>query len=183
MIKNHILVVAGSFVIDFDRYEDDRGFFQEIFSTHRYSPEFPEVAQVNISHSNKNVIRGMHVAPFAKLCTCIRGSLWDVVADVRKDSPTFGNYYGVWLTEENKKQLYVPSGCAHGFFAAEDNTILCYQQDGLYNPKFECEIHYKDPTLQIAWPNAQEYIVSEKDQNAKDLQSALAFLNSKKNSP
>jgi dTDP-4-dehydrorhamnose 3,5-epimerase len=176
MIKNEIQTIAGSYIIEIDRYDDDRGFFQEIFSTTRYSPEFPEIAQINVSCSNKNVIRGLHVAPFAKLCTCIRGSLFDVVADVRKGSPTFGNWFGLWLTESNRKQLFVPNGCAHGFYSAEDNTILCYQQDGLYSPKFECEIHFQDPTLGISWPAADNYIVSAKDQAARDLNAALQFL-------
>ena len=176
MQKTPVSNILGSYVIEIDRYLDERGFFQEVFSTARYAPEFPEVAQTNISYSHKNVIRGLHVAPFAKLCTCIRGSLYDVVADVRKDSPTFGNWFGVWLTESNQKQLFVPTGCAHGFFSAEDNTILCYQQDGLYSPKFEHEIHFQDPTLGIVWPEVESYIVSAKDQAAKDLQTVLNLL-------
>lgn len=173
MQKTPVSNILGSYVIEINRHVDERGFFQEIFSTARYAPEFPEVAQTNISYSHKNVIRGLHVAPFAKLCTCIRGSLYDVVADVRKDSPTFGNWFGVWLTESNQKQLFVPTGCAHGFFSAEDNTILCYQQDGLYSPQFEHEIHFQDSILNIQWPEADKYILSDKDKAAKDLKSLL----------
>lgn len=181
MQKTPIQEVDGAYVIEIDRYVDNRGYFQEIFSTARYAPEFPEIAQTNISFSDKNVVRGMHVAPFAKLCTCLRGRLFDVVADVRKDSPTFGNWFGLWLDETNKKQLFVPTGCAHGFFSAEDNTILCYLQDGLYSPKFEYEIHFQDPTLNIQWPHADNYIVSEKDDAAKDFKSILTLIEQNSN--
>lgn len=170
--------VDGVFVYEFDRFKDARGYFEEIFRETRY---LLPCRQINISRSAKNVIRGMHVVPFAKLCTCIRGSLWDVVADVREDSPTFGKWFGVWLTEENCTQLYIPPGCAHGFFASENDTLLCYLQDATYNPGVEREINWRDPTLNIQWPTPGfipdsfpnppcltpgEYIISDKDQRA-----------------
>jgi dTDP-4-dehydrorhamnose 3,5-epimerase len=165
MKKTPISNINDSYIIELDRFNDDRGYFQEIFSFSQ-NKEFSEVAQINISKSKKNVIRGLHVANFAKLCTCVSGSLFDVVADVRENSSTFGKWFGVWLTEENKKQLFVPAGCAHGFFSEKDDTILCYQQSGLYNKKFEFEINYKDPFLSIEWPKADFYILSEKDKLA-----------------
>jgi dTDP-4-dehydrorhamnose 3,5-epimerase len=95
--------------------------------------------------------------------------LFDVVADVRPGSPTYKKWFGVWLDEKNLKQLFIPAGCAHGFFSAEDDTILMYSQDGLWNSDFEYEIHWKDPSLAISWPEAENYILSEKDQKAKFL--------------
>lgn len=162
---HHVEKITGAFVVEVDRFYDDRGFFQEVFSRNKHE-DLPGISQVNISQSYKNVVRGLHVAPFSKLCTCIRGRLFDVVADVRRGSPTFGNWYGVWLDENNHKQLFVPSGCAHGFFAAENDTILLYQQDGLYRPDLEKEVHWQDPTLAVEWPKAESYIVSIKDQKA-----------------
>lgn len=169
MHKTPVQQVLGAHVIEFDRYDDPRGYFQEVFSTARYEETMFHVSQVNVSCSHMNVVRGMHIAPFAKLCTCIRGSLFDVVADVRRGSPTFGQWYGVWLTEHNRKQLYVPPGCAHGIFVAENDTLLMYAQNGLYDPKVEKTVHWRDETLAIVWPEAEDYIVSDKDKLAKGL--------------
>ena len=169
MIRKEIPRIKDCYVVEFERHIDDRGFFQEVYSKKHYQMD---VLQTNVSYSNKNVIRGLHVAPFAKLCTCIRGKLFDVVADVRKDSPTFGQWFGIWLDESDFYQLYVPAGCAHGFFAAEDNTILLYQQDGIRGnvPLDEFEIHFQDPFFGIDWPKT-EYILSEKDSKAKNYDS------------
>jgi dTDP-4-dehydrorhamnose 3,5-epimerase len=166
MIRTNIPEVKDCYIIRFDRHVDNRGYFQEVFSRKNYQMD---VLQTNVSYSDKNVLRGLHVAPFAKLCTCIRGRLFDVVADVRKDSPTFGKWFGIWLAETEFYQLYVPAGCAHGFFSAEDNTILLYQQDGIRGniALDEYEIHFQDPLFGINWPEA-EYILSEKDKKAKN---------------
>lgn len=169
MKKIPVTQVDGAYVIEIDRHNDRRGYFQEVFSSVRYDANLPHVAQINLSLSHKNVVRGLHVAPFGKLCTCVRGSLFDVVADVRKGSPTFGGWHGVWLTEHNCKQLYVPPGCAHGFFAAENDTLLLYEQDGLYDPATDQVINWQCPRLGIAWPKAEEYILSDKDRLAVGL--------------
>lgn len=174
MEKTPIPEIQGAFVIEICRFPDNRGFFQEMFSKSNYSPDFTEVAQTNLSYSRKNVVRGLHVAPYAKLCTCIKGRLLDVVADVRKESPTFGNWFGVWLTDMNRKQLLVPAGCAHGFLSAEDDTILCYHQSGNYDPKSEFEIHFQDPDLNILWPKLDEYVLSNKDKNANSFRKFLS---------
>ena len=165
MKKTLISEVAGAFVLDINRYADNRGYFQEVYSVAK--DQYPlSCYQINVSYSHKGVVRGMHVVPFAKLCTCVRGSLFDVVADVRPDSATFLHWYGVWLTEENHRQLFIPANCAHGFFAAEDNTILLYLQDGTYAPNTEREINWQDPQLGIKWPVVEEYILSDKDRQA-----------------
>lgn len=165
MRRTLISEVEGAFVLEFDRFSDNRGYFQEVYSVKKDEYCLPSY-QINVSCSKKNVVRGMHVVPFSKLCTCVQGSLFDVVADTRPHSPTYLGWYGVWLTEENRKQLFVPAGCAHGFFAGEDDTLLLYLQDGTYNPQTEQEVNWRDPQLNIVWPPATEYVLSEKDRQA-----------------
>lgn len=171
VIKTNIKEVKDACVYEIDRFADNRGYFQEIFSIAKYD-DF-NVAQVNISLSSKNVVRGLHVASFAKLCTCVKGRLFDVVADVRVGSETFGNWFGIWLDEFNCKQLFVPSGCAHGFFSETDDTILLYGQTGNYDPKLEFELNWQDSMIGIDWPYAENYVLSEKDLNAKYLGQIL----------
>lgn len=170
MKKTLIENVLGAFVCEVDRFHDERGYFQPLYKRSTYSDDIINILQTQISCSKKNVVRGLHVAPYGKLCTCVKGKLFDVVADVRPGSPTYKNWFGVWLTENNLKQLFVPAGCAHGFFSAEDDTILMYSQDGLWNPSFEPDIHWRDPSIAVSWPDADEYILSEKDQKAQFLQ-------------
>lgn len=156
--------VFGVYVFEIDRHEDERGYFQELYSTARNYPHLiGSDRQINFSLSHQNVVRGLHVAPFAKLCTCLRGRLYDVIADVRSGSPTYLKHYGIWLDENSRKQVFVPAGCAHGFFSAEANTILLYLQDGNYNPKIEQTINWRDSSLGIKWPAASNYILSERD--------------------
>lgn len=155
--------IAGCCVYEIKRHLDNRGCFQEIFSSRRY--DF-EPKQINVSFSKKNVIRGIHYATYPKLCTCVSGCLYDVVVDLRKESPTYLQWYGEWLTEENGKQMLVPARCGHGFFAGEENTILVYAQEGLYDPEKDVTIHWKDASIGIIWPEASEYILSEKDNDS-----------------
>lgn len=124
---------------------------------------------MNLSESHKHVVRGLHVASFGKLCTCVRGKLFDVVVDVRKGSPTFGKWIGVWLTMDNQSQLYVPPGCAHGFFAAQNETALLYAQDGLYDPADSRTLLWNDSQVGINWPECKEYILSDKDKDGHGL--------------
>lgn len=169
MKKTLIKEINDAFILEIDRYCDNRGYFQEMFSVDKYLNVAWRPAQINLSVSNKNVVRGLHVAPFSKLCTCVKGKLFDVIADVRKNSSTFGNWFGVWLDSNCCQQVYIPAGCAHGFFAAENETILLYQQDFPYTPSVEKEIHWQDPKLSIKWPEADSYTLSEKDQKAQCL--------------
>lgn len=173
MRKIPIKEVEGAYLIELDRHDDNRGSFQELFSSIRYDANLPHVAQTNLSRSHKGVVRGLHVAPFAKLCTCVSGSMFDVIADVRSGSKTEGKWFGVWLDGKGGLQVYVPPGCAHGFFAAENDTLLLYNQDGLYNPSLEWGVHWRDPTLAVEWPVADEYILSEKDKQAKEWRNVV----------
>ena len=160
--------VHGAFVVESDRHEDDRGWFQELYSTAKAYPHLiGRERQINMSSSKAGVVRGMHVAPFAKLCTCVRGCVYDVVADLRQNSATYLNWYGIWLNEDDNKQLFVPSGCAHGFFSSRDDTLFMYLQDGTYNPAVETQVNWRDPKIGIKWPHAQEYLLSAKDKYAE----------------
>ncbi len=162
--------VAGVFIIEGDKHSDDRGWFQELYST---AGKFPHLIgkerQLNLSCSKKGTVRGMHVASFAKFCTCVKGRVYDVVADLREKSPTYMKWFGIWLDSESLKQIFVPAGCAHGFFALEDDSMFLYLQDGTYAPNNEKQINWRDPKLGISWPYAQEYILSDKDKNAEML--------------
>ena len=155
--------VRDSVVIELPRFNDERGFFEELYSLKRL-PNF-SCMQVNCSRSKKNVLRGMHITPFSKLVHCVKGRIFDVVADMRKDSETYLRWHGVELTEDNRLSLYIPSNCAHGFLALEE-SIVVYAQDGLYDPKIESSVHYA--SLGIDWPGT-DFIVSEKDAKAKPL--------------
>jgi dTDP-4-dehydrorhamnose 3,5-epimerase len=171
MEKTYLQEIHGAVIIGFNRHKDNRGYFQEIYNSEKANScweFFPPLGaqQINLSQSKANTIRGLHVAPYSKLVTCLKGRIFDVVADVRKWSPTCGNWYGVWLTERNQKQLLVPRGCAHGFFAENDESVLLYAQDGNYAPEKEYGINWKDPRIQVVWPEAKEYHLSDKDRNA-----------------
>jgi dTDP-4-dehydrorhamnose 3,5-epimerase len=160
-----IAQVEGAFELTLSRHWDNRGFFQELFSTNHYP--FTNFKQVNVSCSSQNVIRGIHKTPFGKLCSCLEGELCDIIVDLRPESPTYKNWYKVWLTAGNSKQIYIPPNCGHGFFASQTPTLLLYLQEDTYNPAVEETINWKDPTLAIAWPPAKKhYIVSDKDNNA-----------------
>jgi dTDP-4-dehydrorhamnose 3,5-epimerase len=155
-------------LIDPAIFVDDRGLFFEgynklLFETNNFSTNF---IQDNISVSKKNVVRGLHFQnpPYAqgKLVSVLQGSVMDVVVDIRKSSPTFGQYYAIELNATTKKIMYVPPGFAHGFAALEDNTIFSYKCTNVYNKNSEGGILYNDPQLNIDW-KIDNPIVSEKD--------------------
>jgi dTDP-4-dehydrorhamnose 3,5-epimerase len=155
--------VQDSIVVQLPRFNDERGFFEELYSLSKL-PNF-SCMQVNCSRSKKNVLRGMHIVPFAKLVHCVKGKIFDVVVDMRKDSETHLQWHGVELNEDNQLSLYIPHNCAHGFLALEE-SIVVYAQDGLYDPTTEYSVHYS--SLGIEWPGT-DFIVSEKDAKARTL--------------
>ena len=143
------LPVHGASVTTFDRYGDSRGFFNELYNETTYDGSLcKEWKQVSFSSSGKHALRGLHCSPYGKFITCVRGAFYDVIADFREDSPTFGRWCGVLLTEHNKKQAYVPAGCGHGFFTFEDNTCALYLQEGTFNPPGEADTHPFDSLFQ-----------------------------------
>ena len=150
---------------------DHRGYFVETYRKDKleeflgYSIDF---CQDNESKSKKGVLRGLHyqLPPYAqtKLVRVIKGKVLDVAVDIRKGSPTFGEYVAVELSEENKKQLLVPRGFAHGFVVLEDDTIFAYKVDSYYSPECDRGIAYNDPDIAIDWQLPQEeLLLSEKD--------------------
>lgn len=158
-------------VLDAKVFHDERGFFMETYSKRDFQSIGiqDEFVQENHSRSEKNVIRGLHFqderAPMAKLVRCTRGKIFDVAVDIRSNSETFGKWFGIELSEDNKKMLYIPVGFAHGFQTLTDLTEVQYRQTSYYNPKAEKNISWDDPELNISWP-ITDPTLSERDQNA-----------------
>lgn len=151
-------------------FADARGFFCETYNEKKYSDAGIGVkfVQDNQSKSSYGVVRGLHyqLNPHSqsKLVSVVRGAVWDVAVDLRSSSPTFGQWYGVELTEENHLQFFIPQGFAHGFSVLSETAVFTYKCDNLYNPALERGILFNDKALNIDWkiPESQ-YVVSEKD--------------------
>jgi len=153
-------------------FKDNRGYFMESYNQQNINKLLGNVnfVQDNESESSRGVLRGLHFQkpPYtqAKLVRCLKGSVLDVVLDLRKDSKTYGIFETISLTEENKKQLFIPKGFAHGFIVLSKSAIFSYKVDNYYNPDSECGILWSDLDLNIDWKiNKNEIIVSEKDKN------------------
>jgi dTDP-4-dehydrorhamnose 3,5-epimerase len=166
------ITVCDAWICEVPRFKDHRGHFQELFSQRRL-PKF-ECRQINCSVSQRRVLRGLHIAPFGKLVHCVKGSIFDVVVDVRIGSATFGKWYGMELNETNHKSLFIPPECAHGFLGLCDENIVIYAQDGLYDPVSERSLRYNDPAIGITWPICEGLIISNKDMEAPFLDSLYA---------
>ena len=149
-------------------FGDERGYFQETYkeSDFREAGLDYSFVQDNQSRSRKGVLRGLHFQrnfPQAKLVRVIEGEVFDVVVDIRKGSRTFGKWYGVLLSDTNRKQLMVPRGFAHGFLVVSDYATLCYKCDELYHPEDEGGIIWNDPDIGIEWPFTEGLTLSDKD--------------------
>jgi dTDP-4-dehydrorhamnose 3,5-epimerase len=161
--------LEGLIIIEPSVFTDDRGFFMETYSKKVFAENGinVEFVQDNHSRSTKGVFRGLHFQkpPFAqdKLVRCTHGEVLDVVVDIRKDSPTFGQYESVLLSEENKKMVYIPQGFAHGFLVLSDIADFQYKCGNFYNKESESGILWNDPELKIDWPQIDNIILSEKD--------------------
>jgi len=150
-------------------FKDTRGYFLESYNKEKLASYINnDFVQDNESCSQKGVLRGLHfqLPPFtqAKLIRVIKGRILDVVVDIRKDSKTFGEYYKIELNEDNKYQLYVPVGFAHGFVCLEDDTIINYKCSKFYKPKSEVSLLWNDKTLNIDWLTTSPTL-SDKDKN------------------
>ena len=151
--------LAGVFVVELDRKADDRGFFARAFcrdELREHGVDFNAV-QANISHSDrKGTLRGMHYQAEPvnepKFIRCVRGSFWDVIIDMRPDSPTYLQHFGVELSAENGRAICVPDRCAHGNQSLEDHSELLYLMGGIYTPGYERGVRYDDPAVGIEWP-------------------------------
>ena len=171
--------IEGLIIIIPKVFSDDRGYFMETYHADRYKEAgLPaSFVQDNESQSTRGVIRGLHyqLNPYSqgKLVRVIKGSVFDVAVDLRKNSLTFGQWFGVELTAENKKQFFIPQGFAHGFSVLSDVAIFTYKCDQYYNPQQERGIIYNDPDLNIDWKIPDfEANVSEKDMKNKSLREA-----------
>jgi dTDP-4-dehydrorhamnose 3,5-epimerase len=164
--------IPGLLVIEPQVFRDERGYFIESYNQQKLIDAGIQTVfvQDNESKSVRGTIRGLHyqLDPYSqtKLVRVIKGSVFDVAVDLRKGSPTFGQWYGIELNEENKTQFYIPQGFAHGFSVLSETAVFAYKCDRIYNPGAERGICYNDPSLQIDWRiSEKEAIVSNKDLN------------------
>jgi dTDP-4-dehydrorhamnose reductase/dTDP-4-dehydrorhamnose 3,5-epimerase len=153
---------------------DSRGYFQELFHEHKY-PEVVKpssgISQISLSHSVRGVLRGIHRSKYSKLVTAIRGTVYDVVVDLRTNSPTYLRWCAIILSSVNRNQLHIPAGCGHGFLCLQDSDVL-YLQGGCFNPRSELDVSPFDANLDIYWPKLEDidtYIMSDKDKRAPNL--------------
>jgi len=163
--------LKGCFIIEPSVLNDPRGYFFESFNQSKFNEligKTIDFVQDNESFSSKGVLRGLHFQTGAyaqaKLVRVVKGTVLDVVVDMRKESPTFSKHFSIELSEDNKRQLFVPRGFAHGFIVLSETAIFSYKCDNFYNKESEQGLRYDDPSLAIDWRlPANEFIVSEKD--------------------
>ena len=172
--------IAGLWIIDPLIIKDERGYFIESYKKKEFEQNIGKVdfIQENESKSFFGVFRGFHYqegeAAQAKLVRVIQGKVWDIVIDIRQSSSTFGKYVAVELSEENKRQLFIPRGFAHGFLVLSETAVFSYKVDNIYSPKHERTINCMDPDLAVQWPLDQSQIrLSEKDRSGKRLKEMV----------
>ncbi|NLT10162.1 MAG: dTDP-4-dehydrorhamnose 3,5-epimerase [Ruminococcus sp.] len=160
--------IKGVYIIDVKTYGDNRGYFMETYKESDFKAAGLDYnfVQDNQSSSRKGVLRGLHFQkthPQAKLVRVLKGEVFDVAVDLRKGSPTYGQWVGAVLSEENKRQFMIPRGFAHGFVVMSDYAEFAYKCDDLYHPEDEGGIMWNDPAIGIEWPEVGDIILSEKD--------------------
>lgn len=163
-------------------FNDSRGYFFEAFKKDEFNENVGNIdfVQDNESKSSYGVLRGLHYQKGeysqAKLVRVIKGKVLDVAVDIRKNSPTFGKHVMVELSEENKRQLFIPRGFAHGFLVLSEEAIFTYKVDNVYAPQHEASIKFNDADLNINWPiDSKDILASEKDYNGKAFTEADIF--------
>ena len=163
-------------------FGDERGFFLETFRNDWFKKECANVdfVQDNHSKSSQGILRGLHYQleqTQGKLVRVVSGEVYDVAVDMRKDSPTYGKWVGVILSAENKRQLWVPAGFAHGFYVTSESAEFVYKCTDYYHPESEVSVNYNDPTLGITWPlvNGEKPSLSGKDENGTAFVDAPTF--------
>lgn len=174
--------IKGVWVIEPKVFNDERGYFMESYKKNLFDEHIGKIdfIQDNESKSTRGVLRGLHYQigehSQAKLVRALKGSVLDVVVDLRKSSPTFGQYLAVELTDENKKQLFMPRGIAHGFLVLSQEAIFSYKVDNVYAPAHEASLLWSDPSVAINWGiDEKELILSPKDKAGKLLSEAILF--------
>lgn len=171
-VKIHKTTVDGASVIEFQAFGDERGFFTRAFCTKEFEQlGLPtNIVQANLAGSaDKGTLRGLHyqIAPHEedKLLRCIKGSIFDVVVDIRAGSPTYGQWFGIKLSARNRKMIHVPKGCAHGYLTLEDDSEVYYLVSEFYDPAAEKGILWNDPAFNIQWPISENLTISDKDRS------------------
>ncbi|WP_349616761.1 dTDP-4-dehydrorhamnose 3,5-epimerase [Azotobacter salinestris] len=173
--------IPDVFIIEPKVFGDERGFFFESFNARRFAEltgADPQFVQDNHSRSVKGVLRGLHYQirqPQGKLVRVVSGEVWDVAVDIRRSSPTFGKWVGVSLSAENKRQLWIPEGFAHGFVVVSEAAEFLYKTTDYWAPEYERSIIWNDPTLNLPWPLEGEPSLSAKDRQGVPLEQAETF--------
>ena len=149
--------IEGLLVIKPDVFGDSRGYFQETWNKKKYTENGLDVyfTQDNLSYSTKGILRGLHFQnpnPQSKLVHVPHGEVFDVAVDIRYGSPTFGDWFGIFLSDKNHYQLYIPEGFAHGFCVTSETALFSYKCSGSYYPEFEYSIAWNDPDIRVNWP-------------------------------
>lgn len=184
--------IKGLKIIELPVYGDERGYFMETYNSRDYAEAGIDCqfVQDNQSASKKGVLRGLHFQinyPQDKLVRVVKGEVYDVAVDLREDSETFGKWYGVLLSEENKKQFFIPKNFAHGFLVLSDYAEFCYKVTDFYHPNDEGGIRWDDIEIGIEWPipkgmNKNDLILSDKDKVHQGLQEYIRCYGKKCNS-
>lgn len=166
--------IPGAWLVGLERHGDERGFFARVFSADEFAEHglAATFVQVNDSLSvDRGTLRGMHYqlppAAEVKLVRCVRGALFDVVLDLRPDSPTFKRWFGAELSAENRLMMYVPEGCGHGFLTLQPDTETVYLVTAPYSPERERGVRWNDPAFAIEWP-FEPAVLSDKDRGQRD---------------
>ena len=174
--------IEGVVIIEPKVFGDERGYFMETWSQRDFDSQVRPIkfVQDNESKSCYGVLRGLHFQKGeyaqSKLVRVIKGEVLDVAVDIRKSSPTFGQHVAVLLSEDNKKQLFIPRGFAHGFVVLSDEAIFTYKVDNVYAPQADAGIMFNDPTIAIQWPiDSSKMLLSEKDKKHPQLKDAIVF--------
>ncbi len=162
--------LPGVLVFEPRRFGDERGYFYETWQSKRYAEagiNLPFV-QDNVSRSKRGVLRGLHFQnPNAqgKLVSVLDGEVFDVAVDIRNDAPTFGHWFGIMLSADNGKQLWVPPGFAHGFYVTSESAVFSYKCTDYYSPTSEASLRWNDPAVRIEWPKGEKHL-APKDRDA-----------------
>ena len=170
--------LAGAYTIELEKREDDRGFFARFFCEREFGEAGLETRFVQINNSlsrDKGTLRGMHyqlgAAAEVKLVRCVRGALWDTMIDLRPGSATFGQSFGAELSAENRREMYVPRGFAHGFLTLTEDAEAFYLVSAVYAPECERGVRWNDPCFAMRWP-MDPLVISDKDAHQRDFDPA-----------
>lgn len=172
--------IKGLYVIEIEKLNDERGYFARTWCKKEFESLNLDssLAQCNLSYNyKKGTVRGLHyqIQPYEeiKLVRCVKGRIFDVAVDLRKESETYMQWFGIELSDENGKSLYIPKGVAHGYQTLEDDSIVLYQVSEYYTPNAESGILWSDELLKIEWPIKDNIIISDKDNKHSAIESLL----------